>query len=125
MTINTAPISISSPMVENRLIPDFSESAPKDRLKKNAAIIEKTHSTSRTVKIPTINGAMLSKEMLVASGVRPERAVHSPFQSGKIVCRKSVSEVRTVTTTTTTEITAPTIPVINPYKALLNMAPSL
>ena len=125
MTIKTAPINISSPAVENRPIPDFSESLPKDLLMKNAAIIAKTHRISRTVKIPIINGAMLSKEMLVGSGFRPERAAQSPFQSGKIVCRKSVNEVRTVTTTTETEITVPTIIVINPYNALLKMVPSL
>ena len=114
ITINTAPINIISPAVENRPTPDFSESAPKDRLTKNAEIIENIHSIAKTVKIPAINGIMLSIDIFEGLGVRPERAVQSPFQSGKIVYRKSVSEVRTTIITAAIEITPPTIPIINP-----------
>ena len=112
--INTAPMSSSNPAVENKPTPDFSESVPKERLKKNAAIIENTQRISNTVKIPTMKGAILSIEIFVGSGVRPESAVKSPFQSGKTVYRKSVNEVRTVITSTPAEITPPTIPIITP-----------
>jgi len=112
--INTVPMSSSNPAVENKPTPDFAESVPKERLIKNAAIIEHIQRIINTAKSPARKGAMLSREIFDGSGVRPESAVQSPFQSGKIVYKKSVNEVRTVMIITATEITTPTIPIINP-----------
>jgi hypothetical protein len=123
--INTAPMSSSNPAVENKPTLDFSESVPKERLKKNAAIIENTQRITNTERNPIRKGATLSIVIFYGSGVRPESAVQSPFQSGKTSYRKSVNEVRTVMMITAIEITPPTIPAITPYSALLKILPSL
>jgi len=113
-TINTAPMSSSNPAVENKPTPDFAESVPSERLIKNAAIIEDIQRIMSTAKIPARKGIMLSRVIFDVLGVRPESAVQSPFQSGKIVYRKSVSEGRTTIITAAIEITPPIIPIINP-----------
>jgi len=112
--INAAPMSSSNPAVENKPTPDFAESVSSERLTKNAAAIENTQRIMNTEKTPARKGIMLFRERFEGLGVRPESAVQSPFQFGKIACRKSVSEVRTVAITATIEITPPTIPTINP-----------
>jgi hypothetical protein len=112
--INTAPMSSSNPAVENKPTPDFAESVPSERLIKNAASIENTQRIMNTTINPVRKGIMLSRVIFDVLGVRPESAVQSPFQSGKIVYRKSFSEVRTVIITAAIEITPPTIPIINP-----------
>jgi len=112
--IRTAPMSSSSPVVENKPTPDFAASVPRERLIKNAAIIANTQRITIMAMIPVRKGIMLSKLRFDMLGVNPESAVQSPFQSGKIVYRKSVSELRTTIATTAIEITPPTIPIINP-----------
>ena len=111
---NTEPMSSSNPVVENKPTPDFSERLLSERLTKSIAIMEDAQMIINTVKIPTRKGVMLSGEKFDKSGVRVESAVQSPFQSGKMLYRKSVSEVKTVIITAATEITPPAIPIINP-----------
>ena len=112
--INAAPMSSSNPAVENKPTPDFADSVFSERLTKNAVIIENTQRIMNTVKILARKGKMLFRERFEGLGVRPESALQSPFQFGKITCRKSVSEVRTVAITAAIEIAPPTIPIINP-----------
>jgi hypothetical protein len=114
MMINTEPMSSSNPVVENNPTPDFCERFSSERLAKKADIIENAQRMINTAKIPTRKGARLLIDRFEGLGVKPERAVQSPFQSGNSVYRRSFNEVKTVKMTTAIETTIPTIPKIKP-----------
>ena len=80
--INTEPMSISNPAVENKPTPDFAEREISERRTKKVAIIANTQRIRRVAKIPARKVPMASKVMLDTSGVKPESAVQSPFQPG-------------------------------------------
>ena len=81
--INTAPMSINNPAVENKPTPDFTEREISERRTKKVAMIANTQRIMRVAKIPARIGPMASKVMFDGSGVKPEIAVQSsPFQLG-------------------------------------------
>ena len=69
--INTAPMSISNPVVENKPTFDFAESAISERRAKNVAIIPNTHKIRNAAKIPAMKGKIASRVKFDRSGVKP------------------------------------------------------
>lgn len=80
--INTEPISMSNPAVENKPTPDFTESEISERRTKKVAMIANTQRTRRAAKSPARKGKNASTEKFAGSGVNPESEVQSPFQLG-------------------------------------------
>ena len=122
--VRTAPINISSPAVPNKPAPVFEESRLRDLLKKNAARMANTKSTTRMTTRAVIRVMkVLDAKFMSWAMSSDDTVVGSKLAKFAKSMPKSAKIETNATTAVPIAATTPTIAAITAYRALLNMPP--